>query len=190
MHRSLALMSLLILCIVAARNSSAADDPPKKLGPRAMELIKGSAEDFIKALDKKKNGYLTKDDLPPGLAKAFEKFDTNNDGKLDKKEVEEMLKVLRKRLLDEASPDKPAEKKDTPAKTDKPAEKKDAPPAKSALSPLDFDRLDKNADGRLTRDEVKGTPYEKLFDEIDTNKDGKIDRREFEAYLKKIAEKK
>ena len=54
----------------------------------------------------------------------------------------------------------------------------------------DFDALDKNADGRLTRDELKGTPYADKFEEIDTNKDGKIDKKEFAAYLKKQAEKK
>ena len=51
----------------------------------------------------------------------------------------------------------------------------------------DFDSLDKNADGRLTRDEVKGTPLEKLFDEIDANKDGKIDPKEYKVYREKMA---
>ena len=50
---------------------------------------------------------------------------------------------------------------------------------------LDFDALDLNADGRLTRDELKSTTLADKFDEIDANKDGKIDRKEFEAYLKK-----
>ena len=31
---------------------------------------------------------------------------------------------------------------------------------------------------------------ERVFDEIDTNRDGRIDPMEFEAYLKKLAEKK
>jgi len=33
-------------------------------------------------------------------------------------------------------------------------------------------------------------PLFKIFDEIDTNRDGQIDRREFEAYIKKLIEKK
>jgi hypothetical protein len=53
----------------------------------------------------------------------------------------------------------------------------------------EFDDLDKNADGRLTPDELKGTAFGDHFEEIDTNKDGKIDRKEFASYLKKQAEK-
>ena len=47
-----------------------------------------------------------------------------------------------------------------------------------------------NVDGRLTREELKGTIYADHFDEIDTNKDGKIDPKEFRAYLKKLEDSK
>ena len=65
----------------------------------------------------------------------------------------------------------------------------DGPPAARPETP-EFDALDLDADGRLTREELKGTPLADEFDEIDTNKDGKIDRKEFAAYFKKQAEKK
>ena len=55
---------------------------------------------------------------------------------------------------------------------------------------LAFDDYDRNADGRLTRDEVRGTPLEKVFDQIDTNRDGRISREEFEEFLEKRAAKK
>lgn len=43
-----------------------------------------------------------------------------------------------------------------------------------------FDALDKNKDGVLTRDEVKGLrSYGTAFDAGDANKDGKLDRAEF-----------
>jgi hyperosmotically inducible periplasmic protein len=43
-----------------------------------------------------------------------------------------------------------------------------------------FDRLDKNRDGVLTRDEVRGIrDYAKAFTEADENKDGKLDKSEF-----------
>jgi hyperosmotically inducible protein len=43
-----------------------------------------------------------------------------------------------------------------------------------------FDTLDKNKDGLLTRDEVKGLrDYGRAFDAADANKDGKLDRDEF-----------
>jgi hyperosmotically inducible protein len=43
-----------------------------------------------------------------------------------------------------------------------------------------FDALDKNKDGLLSRDEVKGLRnYGQAFDAADANKDGKLDRAEF-----------
>ncbi|HTP62441.1 MAG TPA: BON domain-containing protein [Burkholderiales bacterium] len=43
-----------------------------------------------------------------------------------------------------------------------------------------FDQLDKNHDGVLTQDEVRGIPdYARAFIEADENKDGKLDRTEF-----------
>ena len=51
----------------------------------------------------------------------------------------------------------------------------------------DFDSLDKNADGRLTPNELKGTPLAQRFAEIDADNSGQIDRREFDRFLKKQA---
>jgi Ca2+-binding EF-hand superfamily protein len=178
MHRALFLIGgLLLYCVLQHSASVSGQDAPKKLPPQLVALIKGSADDFIKQFDKKKQGYLTKDDVPPFLAANFDKFDTNKDGKLDKGEVERMLQVLRKRL----------EAGGPPAKGDGPPLK--GPGGLTGKSLADFDVLDKKADGRITRDMVKGTIYESLFDTIDTNKDGKIDRKEFEAYIKKAIEK-
>jgi len=43
-----------------------------------------------------------------------------------------------------------------------------------------FDGLDKNKDGLLTRDEIRGgRDYKAAFDAADANKDGKLDRDEF-----------
>jgi len=43
-----------------------------------------------------------------------------------------------------------------------------------------FDQLDKNKDGLISRDEVKGLrDYGAAFDKADANRDGKLDRDEF-----------
>lgn len=41
-----------------------------------------------------------------------------------------------------------------------------------------FKSLDKNNDGFLSRDEVKGTPHDKDFATLDKNRDGKLSREE------------
>lgn len=44
-----------------------------------------------------------------------------------------------------------------------------------------FKSLDKNKDGYLSKDEVKGTPHEKEFATLDKNRDGKLSREEHAA---------
>lgn len=44
-----------------------------------------------------------------------------------------------------------------------------------------FSSLDKNQDGSLSREEVKGTPHDKDFSRLDKNKDGKLSRQEHAA---------
>jgi hypothetical protein len=44
-----------------------------------------------------------------------------------------------------------------------------------------FKGLDKNKDGNLSREEVKGTPHDKDFATLDKNKDGKLTREEHAA---------
>ncbi len=138
--------------------------PPKKLPlPALIEMLKKSPEEFIKQFDKNMDGFLQKDELPPFLAKNFEKFDKNSDGKLHREEVDQMLKTTRQFLAAQQ-----------PGFGNQP----------------DFDALDKNADGRLSKEELKGTPWLARFAAIDTNGDGQIDRREWEAFMRKSAEKK
>jgi Ca2+-binding EF-hand superfamily protein len=235
MRHSLALATLLALFSLLGKDGQAADKAEPKKGPQALaELVKGSPDDFIKHFDKNNDGFLTKDELPPFLAALFEKSDLNRDGKLDRKEVEAMLQVLRTRLGDaKGRPARPdvekvvdqilaqmdtnkdgkiskAEAKGQIAENfDRLDTNKDGFLDRVELRQMamrflenqgrggpggrpsgpDFDALDRDADGRLTREELKGTPYYDKFDEIDTNKDGQIDRKEFTAWLKKQAEK-
>jgi hypothetical protein len=44
-----------------------------------------------------------------------------------------------------------------------------------------FQALDKNQDGFLSRDEVKGSPHDKDFTTLDKNRDGKLSREEHAA---------
>ena len=230
------------LCLLALAFSGAAQTPdkgvPKKAPPFIQELLKKSPEEFIKQFDKNNDGFLQKEELPPFLAKNFEKFDRNGDGKLSREEVAQMLQEARQflakqqpnlggdvdtivaNLLKQFDTDNDGKisKKEAKGKLledfDKIDQNKDGYLDRTELRALaevmlqkkggaggvpfggavgnqpDFDALDKNADGRLTKEELKGTPWLAHFAEIDTNGDGQIDRREWEAYLRKTAEKK
>jgi Ca2+-binding EF-hand superfamily protein len=235
------------LTALAAGQDKAKTDQLQKPGQAFLELLKGSPEDFLKRFDKDQKGYLVKTDFGPRLAGFFDQSDTNRDGKLDRKEIAQMIQVLRKRygvegtkapprdnqadverlvarwlsdmdtnkdgkiskaeakgplarIFDQADTNKDGyldkeELRRTAvrflANQPRPGENRgpNGPPGPAANEP-DFDALDRNADGRLTRDELKGTPFYDVFDQIDTNKDGKIDRKEFAAYLRKKTEKK
>jgi Ca2+-binding EF-hand superfamily protein len=217
---------LACLMILALPLFVRAADEPKKDPPDREKLLKATPEEFIKAFDKNKDGSLDKDEMPLPLARAFEKADRNKDGKLDAKEIEELQKVLRDQLVNNAKPDLEKgiagilERLDTNkdgkiskdeakgplteafARLDKNndgfLDKEELRPIAERLgagarlngqpNPVrgpDFDSLDKDADGRLTKDELKGTPLADKFDEVDANKDGKIDRKEFENFVKK-----
>jgi hypothetical protein len=166
MYRLGLLSSTLILVSATIGRGQTPDKPsPPKAPPAALFLRQGSEADFITRFEKNGDGALSRDEVPPFLAKSFEQVDTNKDGKLDRAEIEQLRRRLIQRFGSAANK---------------------ASPGQAAP---DFDALDRNADGRLTRDELKGTPFASRFDEIDTNHAGQIDRLEFEEFLKRQAAK-
>ena len=124
---------------------------------------------LLARFDTDKDSKISKTEAKARLADSFGLLDRNKDGFLDRAE----LRALARRIL--------ANQKGGGFK---------GGPFKGAGPRLDFDALDSNADGRLTRKEVRGSPMEKLFDQIDTNRDGRISREEFETYLEKSIPKK
>jgi Ca2+-binding EF-hand superfamily protein len=142
-------------------------DAPKKVPPAVAELLKGTPEEFIKRFDKNKDGFVSKDELPPFLAAAFEKVDANGDGKLDRKEVAELLQILRKRFSQ------------VPNAAVKPVD-----PEVERLVNNFLARMDTDKDGRISRAEAKNR-LAANFDALDTNKDGFLDRDE----LRRAAER-
>jgi Ca2+-binding EF-hand superfamily protein len=151
----------------------AADDKPAKKKDADSAQVDRMVQNMLDRFDVNKDGKISKEEAKGKLAENFDRLDTNKDGYLDKEELRRAARfILANMPKGEGS--KPGEKKNAPAAV---------PPGN------DFDALDRNADGRLSREEVKGTEFADHFDEIDKNKDGGIDKKEFKAYLRKKAEK-
>jgi Ca2+-binding EF-hand superfamily protein len=236
----LRLPTLVLLLLVAA--GTHADDKQDKATAVAA-ILKMTPEQLLKLWDKNKDGFVDKEEAPAQVQALFQQFDRNGDGKLDVKEIGQLLETLKKRRSEQdGKPGKAKGKnndvdkevdallrrldtnKDGKVSRDEAAgrplakafgqldKNKDgyldrielipwvqraaaAGPNQAGKGPevartsiYDFDALDKDADGRLTREELKGTIWDDAFEKIDTNKDGKIDRKEFETYARQLGD--
>jgi Ca2+-binding EF-hand superfamily protein len=124
---------------------------------------------WLQAMDQNRDGRISRQEAQGRIREFFNTIDVNRDGFLDKKE----LQLAAVRIL-------AAQPKSAPTI---------AAPAAGGPPP-DFDTVDQNADGRITRDELQATPFGAQFDAIDANKDGRISPKEWEAFVKKLADEK
>jgi Ca2+-binding EF-hand superfamily protein len=167
------LIAMLVAGLFLCQPATAADkdDPPKKPADKSANdnpAVERRVSDVFERMDANKDGKISKAEAKNFIAQNFDRIDANKDGFIDKDELRRF--VARTVAMGGGGGFGSA--------------------GFGGPTGPDFDALDKNADGRLTREELKGTPYADKLDEIDTNKDGKIDKKEFAAYLKKQAEKK
>src|SRR5207245_2180332 len=87
----------------------------------------------------------------------FAKMDRNADGRLDAKEVGQMLAILRHRFgVEPKGPE--------------------SPEIEQIVNRI-LKRLDSNRDGKISRDEARG-PLAENFKRLDVNQDGYLDRKE------------
>lgn len=156
-------------------------------------------DEFIKAYDRNKDSFLSRDELPEQFRHNFDKIDINRDGKLSREELLKGMAHLQSRRrpsdvvfalvemsdFDEGCAEELQLLYTTLRKMDKNGDGKlDAGELKAARAVLVearvsriFRRLDTDRDGKISRAEARGN-LKKYFDEIDTNKDGFIDRAE------------
>jgi Ca2+-binding EF-hand superfamily protein len=233
MSRVVCALGILLMSGVGSVSGQKAEKPPP---PFIAELLKLTPEEFIKRFDKNGDGGLSKNELPPFLARNFERTDRDSNGKLDRDEAAAVQSNMRAffgqktsaeplldRIVDnilarqDANKDGKITRAEAKARLADVFDKVDANgdgvldraelrvlarriqangggaglggPAAAKPAGPDFDALDKNADGRLTAEELRGTPYFARFSEIDTDRSGRVDRREFENYLKRETKK-
>lgn len=123
--------------------------------PKAGEFV----TQMLQRMDKDKDGKISKSEAEGRLVQGFAQADRNSDGFLDRGE----LQAMAARIFQFGGPMGPG-----------------------AGGPgLDFDALDKDADGRVSRAEAANSQLGRSFAEIDSDNDGQISRREFEAWSKK-----
>jgi len=117
----------------------------------------GQFEALLKKADKNGDGKITKAEA--GDAAWFAKLDQNKDDVLDAKEIEQVRKAAG------AAGTKPGA-------GNKPAAGKQGGQFEALLK-----KADKNADGKVTKEEAGDAPW---FDKVDQNKDGILDADEIE----------
>ncbi|HEY1858854.1 MAG TPA: EF-hand domain-containing protein [Gemmataceae bacterium] len=166
-----------------------------------------TVEKFIKAHDKDKDGFLSKDELPEKYQDAFDEIDANKDGKLSKQELIDGWHLLHSHhrpsdfiyvMIEMSDNDEECVKElqsiySTLRKLDRDKDGKlnvgDLQVAREKIFAdrveYIFKHMDKNKSGKISKDEALGE-VKIHFDEIDVNKDGFIDREEL---LKAISAK-
>lgn len=149
-----------MLQVVKARAKAEAKKQEKPESPKVPPQVR----DIMDRMDTNKDGTISKSEAKGPILQNFERIDRNKDGFIDSRELAQFVRDsgglgMRGKMGDGRF----------------------APPT----NPYDFDALDANADGRLTKEEIKKTPWADKFEEIDVNKDGKLSKKEWEAFLKK-----
>lgn len=121
--------------------------------------LDGIVPQLLQRMDKNMDGKIAKSEAEGRLAETFTQVDRNSDGFLDRTE----LTALAARF----------------------APSGDRPMAFGGVQSMDFDALDKDANGRLSPQEAANTALGRNFSEIDSDRDGQLSRREYEAFNRK-----
>jgi len=154
---------------------------------------------FLKANDRNKDGYLSRDELPERFRHNFNNLDTDKDGKLSRQELargavylqsgprpsDVVFLLVEMSDCDECCAEELQIIYDFLRKLDNNKDGKiHADELKASREELIskriaaiFRNLDANKDGKISREEAKGQ-IKRHFDELDANQDGFIDRGE------------
>lgn len=101
--------------------------------------------------DANHDGKLSKDEVRTGVDKMFAEIDTNKDGSISKEEMQAHHKAMREQMKSRMQERWKAADKDG----DGALSRAEVDGAGMKMMSRDFDKLDKNKDGKLTPDEIR-----------------------------------
>jgi Ca2+-binding EF-hand superfamily protein len=133
--------SKLVFSILTVLGTSVAFNAFAQTSPAAPAAMKGHG---FAALDKNGDGVISRDEVAarPKLAKMFDKLDTNKDGVLSKDEMKAAKEKMHDRHMARMD-------------TDRDGKISRAEAASHPRLAENFDRIDTNGDGFLSKDELK-----------------------------------
>jgi Ca2+-binding EF-hand superfamily protein len=181
------LCSIAVLVFVAGGLPAADEKPDKKDESKEVKVRRPfDADRFLERYDKNKNGFIEREELPASLRHAFDQIDANKDGKLSREELEKGAVYLQRQrrpsdfihILVEMSEDDEASRQELQYVYDL------------------LRKMDKNNNGKLELDELKGMReqivsdrVDELIQDLDANNDGKISKDEARGRLKEDFDK-
>jgi len=172
-------LSVVLLAAVVAR----AEEPTrqKQQGLPREAPLRFDVDRFFRDLDKNKDGYLTRDEVPEALRENFARIDTNKDGKISREELEKGIAYLQPRRRPSDMVYVLIEMSDC-----------DEGCTEEVQRAYDILRkLDKNNDGKIDADELTGMREDlikgrvkNIFKDLDADKDGKISKEEARGQIR------
>jgi Ca2+-binding EF-hand superfamily protein len=179
LYGSLVLWALLAVGFAVAQERGAAPATQKKPGTPEKPL-EFDLDGFLKEHDKNGDGFLQRDELPASYRAAFERIDTNKDGKISREELAQGIAFLRPQRRPSDLIYMLVEMSETDGESQREVQR-----AYEILR-----RLDRNKDGKIDADELKAgrehianTRIDFLIKQLDTNKDGRISREEAKGHI-------
>ena len=133
---------------------------------------------MLKRMDRNGDETITKDELPQRLKSRFESMDENGDGILDESEQNAMLERIKKMRGGQKKGQGPNGQQAAGPEGGR----------RGANFPQLLKKMDKNADGQLTKDEMPERMQQR-FESMDTNGNGVFDKDEQVAVIERMQQR-